>query len=65
MITFLPTRKIKLENLEKRFDFLIFQNYRNKLKEIGEYTYIWQLYLPKFKFEITHSLQHGIRRVSI
>ncbi|EFN62221.1 Antichymotrypsin-2, partial [Camponotus floridanus] len=64
MIIFLPTRKITLAYLENRFDFLIFQNYRNKLKKIGEYTYIWQLYLPKFKFEITHSL-HGIHKVSI
>ncbi|XP_025261776.1 antitrypsin-like [Camponotus floridanus] len=62
MIIFLPTRKINLEDLERMFNFFIFEEYKKNLKEFERYTSFLELYLPKFKFEITHSLQHALRK---
>lgn len=65
MIVFLPNKRIKLNDLEKKFDFLRFSIDRNKLKNTVRHKPVLKLYLLKFKFEITHSLHYHLREVSV
>ncbi|XP_072747298.1 antichymotrypsin-2-like isoform X2 [Anoplolepis gracilipes] len=48
MIIFLPNKEIELHDLEKKINFLEYQNYRNISQDVS---YDLELYLPNFKFE--------------